>query len=246
MRRLLPLPLADELDVDALAEHYAYPDDRAVLRANMVTSVDGAVTLGGRSKPISGDADWYLFGLQRALADVIVVGAGTARAEGYGPGRSRPEFAHLRERKDQASAPTLALVTRKGDLDPDAGYLGGTARPIVITGTAGFHNLGEVAERADVIVAGDDDLDLKVALEQLHERGHRRVLCEGGPHLLGTLLDADLIDELAASLSPIVVGGDAGRMVQGAKGKLHSFSLDGVLEADGALFMHYRRKRSGS
>jgi riboflavin biosynthesis pyrimidine reductase len=245
MRRLLPLPFADDLDVDALAEHYAYPDapESPTVRANMVTSVDGAVTLDGKSQPISGKADWHLFGLQRALADVIVVGAGTARTEGYGPGRARPGFAHLREGAGQPPAPTLALVTKHGDLDADADYLGGSARPVVITCAAGQKNLDEVRLRADVIVAGDDDVDLSLALRELHERGHRRVLSEGGPHLLGSLLDADLIDEMVASLSPLLVGGDAGRMVQGAVGAAHALELVGLLEADGALFTHYRRKR---
>ena len=78
----------------------------------MVTSVDGAISLDGRSKPISGATDWFLFGLQRALADVIVVGAGTARAEGYGPGRARPEFAApARPRRAAARTDRSPLVT---------------------------------------------------------------------------------------------------------------------------------------
>ena len=137
MRRLIPIPTADDLDVEALAAHYAYPAQPSMrpddpngftVRANMVSSVDGAITLDGKSKPISGTADWYLYGLQRALADVIVVGAGTARAEGYGPGRARAEFSHLREAAGQPPAPTLALVTRRGDIDPNADYLGGSTR----------------------------------------------------------------------------------------------------------------------
>ena len=245
MRRLLPLPTVDDLDVDALADHYAYPDgaDASIVRSNMVSSVDGAVTLGGQSKPISGTADWYLFGVQRALADVIVVGAGTARHEGYGPGRARSEFAHLRERAGQPPAPTLALVTRRGDIDPDSAYLDGAARPLVITCANGRKNLDEVTNRADVIVAGDDEVDLVAALAELRQRGLRRILSEGGPHLLGALLDADLIDELVTSLSPMLVGGDSGRMIEGATGSVRDLELVGLLEADGALFTHYRRKR---
>lgn len=241
MRRLLPLPTVDDLDLDALAAHYAYPPTGVTVRANMVSSVDGAISLEGQSKPISGDADWYLFGLQRALADVIVVGAGTARAEGYGPGRARPEFGHLRDHAGQPEAPTLALVTRTGNVDPEGDYLGGVVRPVVITSAAGRAALGAVAERADVIVSGESDVDLGDALDQLAEQGHRRVLSEGGPHLLGSLLDADRIDELVSSLSPALVGGDASRMVAGASAGLRRLDLVGLLESDGALFMHYRR-----
>lgn len=255
MRRLIPLPALAEVDLDALAAHYAYPaypahpdqPDRSVaagractVRANMVSSVDGAIVFEGQSKPISGEADWYLFGLQRALADVIVVGAGTARAEGYGPGRARLEFRHLREAAGQPEAPTLVLVTRSGNVDADADYLGGSARAVVITCESGRRNLGQVTQRADVIVAGDDDVDLRSALNQLVDRGHHRVLTEGGPHLLGSLFDADVVDELTTSLSPIVVGGESPHMVRGASGRVRNFDLVGLLESDGALFMHYR------
>jgi 5-amino-6-(5-phosphoribosylamino)uracil reductase len=248
MRRLLPLPALPDVDLDALTAHYAYPaapdqptsGRSCTVRANMVSSIDGAIALDGRSKPISSEADWYLFGLQRALADVIMVGAGTARAEGYGPGRARPEFAQLRQRSGQPPAPTLALVTRSGSLEADADYLGGAARPIVITCESGRRNLGRVTQRADVIVAGDTDVDLSAALSELVDRGHLRVLTEGGPHLLGSLLDADLIDELTTSLSPVVVGGDSRRMVQSAVGRVRTFDLVGLLESDGALFLHYR------
>ena len=207
----------------------------------MVTSVDGAISLGGHSRPISGDADWHLFGLQRALADAIVVGAGTARTEGYGPGRARPEFAHLRDRAGQPPSPTLVLVTRTGTLDADGDYLGGAATPVVVTCADGSRSLGDVAERADVVVAGDDTVDLASALDQLAARGFRRVLSEGGPHLLGSLFDADRVDELVTSLSPLVVGGDAGRMVGGASSRARPLALAGLLESEGSLFMHYRR-----
>ena len=252
MRRLIPIPTEDDLDVEALAAHYAYPaqslvrpDDPNVftVRANMVTSVDGAITLEGKSKPISGAADWYLYGLQRALADVIVVGAGTARAEGYGPGRARAEFSHLREAAGQPPAPTLALVTRRGDIDPNADYLGGSTRAIVITCAAGRRNLDAVDGLADIVIAGEDEVDLSYALAQVARRGHRRVLTEGGPHLLGSLLDRELLDELVTSLSPVVVGGDSGRMIEGATAGVRDLELVGLLESDGALFMHYRRNR---
>ncbi|MCZ3387936.1 MAG: pyrimidine reductase family protein [Actinomycetia bacterium] len=233
-------------DIDVLATHYAYPDVGA-LRANMVASIDGAISLDGRSQPISGDSDWFLFGLQRALADVIVVGAGTARAEGYGPGRARPEFAALRERAGQPAAPTLALVTASGKLNPSADYFGGASRAIVITcGAAPAAHLDPIRAVAEVIVSGDDKVDLAGAMAALRERGMRRILTEGGPSLLGALTADDLIDEVAATISSILVGGDAGRMVVGAPGAVRELALVGLLEDDGALFTHYRRIRGGS
>ena len=248
MHRLLPAPpltITPRSDIDVLAAHYAYPDVGA-LRANMVASIDGAISLDGRSQPISGDSDWFLFGLQRALADVIVVGAGTARAEGYGPGRARSEFAALRERAGQPPAPTLALVTASGKLNPSAEYFGGMSRAIVITcGAAPAERIEPLRAVADVVVSGDTSVDLKGVLASLRERGLRRILTEGGPSLLGALATDDLIDEVVATISPSLIGGDARRMVVGAPGAVRELSLVGLLEDDGALFTHYRRVRGG-
>lgn len=246
MHRLLPAPpltIAVTEDLNVLAAHYAYPAVGAV-RANMVTSIDGAISLNGRSQPISGDADWFLFGLQRALADVIVVGAGTARAEGYGPGRARAEFAHLRDAAGQPSAPPLAIVTASGKLDPAANCFGGTARTIVITSRAApARHVDPLRAVADVIVSGDDTVDLRAAIDVLRERGLARILTEGGPSLLGALAAGDLVDELVASISPSLIGGDASRMVVGAPGAERDLELVGLLEDDGTLFTHYRRVR---
>ncbi|MCZ3386747.1 MAG: pyrimidine reductase family protein [Actinomycetia bacterium] len=249
MERLLPGPhvtMTPQRDVDALASHYAYPDAGA-LRSNMVASIDGAISLDGRSKPISGESDWFLFGLQRALADVIVVGAGTARAEGYGPGRTRPEFAHLRNAAGQPSAPTLAIVTASGKLDPAANCFTGTARTTVITCRAApAVHVDPLRAVADVIVSGGETVDLRGAIDVLRERGLRRILTEGGPSLLGALTSHDLIDELVASISPSLIGGDAPRMVVGAPETLRRLELVGVLEDEGTLFIHYRRARGAT
>lgn len=236
--------MQEDLDTDALALHYAYPPQGAV-RANMVTSVDGAVTLDGRSEGISNAIDWQLFGLQRALADVIVVGAGTARAEGYGPARARPEFAHLRTAAGQPPAPRLALVTRSGALDPSADIFGGATPTLVIT-RAGLpeDTLNALHDVSEVLICGDEDVDLTAARDALRQRGLRRVLTEGGPHLLGALTAADLLDELALTVTPAVVGGDSPRMVSSAPPGQRSLTLQGVLDHEGTLFLHYRRDRS--
>jgi riboflavin biosynthesis pyrimidine reductase len=248
MRRLLP-PVdsgpTHALTVDELEAHYAYPDDGAV-RANMVTSVDGAVSLHGSSKPISGAADWYLFGLQRALADVVLVGAGTARSEGYGPGRARAEFAHLRQAAGQPPAPTIAVVTRTGAIDPDASFLAGPQRAVVITCEAASDRVAALRGVADVVFAGGDTVALQDALGELNSRGMRRVLTEGGPTLLGSLATDDLIDELVTTLSPALVAGDSPRMVHAGAAGLRPLRLVGLLEEDGVLFTHYRRDRGTS
>ena len=241
VRRLLPVPVREDLDLDAQAAHYAYPSGGA-LRANMVVSVDGAVTLEGRSEGVSNAADWRLFGLQRALADVILVGAGTARTEGYGPGRARAEFAHLRRAAGQEPAPRLALVTRSGAVDPQADVFGGATPTLVIApARADAERLDALRAVADVVVCGEDEVDLTAARRELQERGLRRILSEGGPHLLGSLLDAGELDEVAMSITPTVVGGDSDRMISHAHAVPRAMTRTGLLEEDGTLFLHYRR-----
>lgn len=240
MRRLLPQPVLEDLDLAALADHYAYPVGGAV-RANMVTSVDGAVTMQGRSRGVSNAADWRLFGLQRALADAIVVGAGTARAEGYGPGRVRPDLAGLRREAGLSVSPRLVLVSRTAALDPEAEFFGGTSPTVVVTCASAGPKIEELRKVCQVLVCGDHDVDLATALTRLREQGLQRILTEGGPHLLGSLLTDDLLDEVAWSVTPATVGGDSQRMVSAAAPLPRPLRLRGILEEDGTLFLHYRR-----
>ena len=170
-----------------LAEAYAYPRERW-LRANFVTSADGAAYVDGRSGGLSSAGDKRVFGILRVLADVVLVGAGTARAEEYKPARRRPSLAALREGRP-ATAP-IALVTRTLGLNlasPLFTEAPPDARTIVITCAASDAELRAAAAKvADVIVAGEETVDLAAALAALADRGLSRVLCEGGPHLLGT------------------------------------------------------------
>ena len=119
MRQLLPTDAPDLADADLLAA-YAYPsmsDGGWWLRANMVSTADGAATVGGVARGISGAADRRLFHLLRGLADAVVVGARTVRVEGYGPGRAREEYAAARRAAGQAPAPVIAVVSNSLHLD---------------------------------------------------------------------------------------------------------------------------------
>jgi riboflavin biosynthesis pyrimidine reductase len=239
-----------------LAGLYAYPDqggrDSRWLRANMVMSMDGAATLRGRSGGLSGEADRQVFALLRALADVIVVGAGTARVEGYGPVRPGEEgvrWAWLRE--GRPAAPPIAVLTRGLDLDPAGPLLAGASGPrtiVITTEAAPADRRAAVARTAEVIVAGEQSIDLPAAIDALASRGYRRVLTEGGPHLLAQIIGAGLLDELCLTISPVLVGPGAGRIVEGAGplqalwgGSGRSLTLAHVLAADGHLLCRYLR-----
>jgi riboflavin biosynthesis pyrimidine reductase len=231
----------DELDLPGLAGAYAYPRDRW-LRVNFVSSADGAAYIDGRSGGLSSPDDMRVFGVLRVLADVILVGAGTARAEEYKPARPRPSLASLREGRPE-TAP-VALVTRTLGLNlasPLFAEAPPSARTIVITCAAADAALrAETAKAADVIVAGDETVDLAAAVGELGERGLGRVLCEGGPHLFADLAAAGLVDELCLSLSPTLAGPGASRIVAGQRQPARPLALRHVLAGDGGfLFTRY-------
>jgi riboflavin biosynthesis pyrimidine reductase len=244
MRVLLPPPTADqaaaELDDRALGGLYAYPGPRW-LRTNMVTSADGAGFLEGRTAALSTPGDMRVFGLLRVLADVVLVGAGTARVEEYKPARRRPKLEDLRAGRPPAVP--IAVVSRKLDLDfatPLFTQAPPDARTIVITCAGSPEDRRAAAARvADVIVAGDMAVDLKEALAALAERGLGQVLCEGGPHLLGQLAAEGLLDELCLTVTPVLAGPGPTRVVAGAPFPARPMTLAHVLTEDDALFCRY-------
>jgi riboflavin biosynthesis pyrimidine reductase len=240
MRELYPNP-ADEVDPFARYGH----DDRTVpagrhpwLLVNMIATVDGATTVDGRSGGLGGRADKLVFGAIRAVADVILVGAGTVRAESYGPPRTPP---------DREAPPRLAIVTRSLDIDPSARVFLDVApdhRPFVVT-TERSDRARRVAlaEVADVLIVGEDSVDVVQTVVELGDRGAGVVLCEGGPSLNGQLVAAGMLDELCLSVAPLVGGGTSPRLAHGTGSpQLMSMRLDRVLEADDMLFLRYVRR----
>jgi riboflavin biosynthesis pyrimidine reductase len=231
---------AADLSDDELARLYDYPREHW-LRANMVASADGAAFLDGRSGGLSSAADRRLFGLLRALADVVLVGAGTARTEKYKPARRRPELAPLRA--GRAATPPIALVSRGLDLDLAAPLFTQAppdARTIVITCDASpVERRAVTAKVAHVIVAGDVAVDLGLALAFLRDRGLGRVLCEGGPMLLSHLAADGLANELCLTISPLLAGPGPSRITAGAPFPARQLALVHVLRAEGALFCRY-------
>lgn len=241
-----------------IARLYAYPapaahPDRPWVRANMVASADGAATAQGRSGGLSGEADRELFSVLRSLADVILAGAGTARAEKYRPVTAREAWAGLRE--GRPPTPPIAVVTGTLDLDPGGPLLTDApphARTIVLTTDAAPADRRAAAARhADVVVAGRGMLSPAAIIGALAERGHQRILIEGGPHLLGQIAAAGLLDELCLTVSPLLAGGRAGRILAtGPAGgddiaeSQAGLSLAHVLEDSGFLLCRYVRREA--
>jgi riboflavin biosynthesis pyrimidine reductase len=242
---------ASPATLDALAELYAYPDDAALagrpwVRANMVTSADGAAWLAGRAGGLSGLADRMVFSVLRSLADVILVGAGTARAERYRAMSPAEAYPQLRE--GRTATPPIAVVSRALDLDPDGRLLAGgdgrAATIVLTTEAAPADRRAAAARHADVIITGESLVTAGAAVRALAARGLTRIMAEGGPTLLGFITAERLLDELCLTYSPMLVGGDVGRILlapagQGGSQQLAGLSLAHVLESEGHLLCRY-------
>ncbi|MEU8624776.1 pyrimidine reductase family protein [Streptomyces sp. NPDC048669] len=253
MRRLFPvtdLTAADdrgEWSLDALADAYAYPDtDGSWLRANMVSTLDGAAQHDGRSQPISCASDMRIFGTLRGLADVVIAGAQTVRLEGYRPARAREAFAARRAAAGQGPAPAVAVVSGSLDLDFSLPLFVSPLVPTLVLTGAGAPPDRIAAARAagaEVVIAGEGSrVDPARAVRELADRGLKRLLTEGGPRLLGQFVAAGVLDEMCLTLAPMLTAGDAQRIAGGPSVAVpERFALAAVLEEAGFLFSRYRR-----
>ena len=245
MRRLWPEPgEVDDVAAMVAAEPRPAPAHRPWVLVNMIASLDGAIAVSGRSGALVGPGDKELFSALRGIADVILVGAGTARAEHYGPARPSDATRSSRRGRGQSEVPPIALVSRSLDLDLASPlFTAGAERTIVITcASADSTRRAEVAAAAELIVAGDEAVDLAAALAALSARGATVVTCEGGPHLNGDLIAADLVDEWDLTVSPLLVGGDAGRSSHGPTLVVPAaMQLDRLLEDDQFLLARWVR-----
>ncbi len=221
-------------DIAELASFYADPPQG--VRANMIFSADGAAAFGGRAGPLSCPIDQQLLKILRGLADVVLVGAGTARAENYGPvrlidpGRTAP--------------PPIAVISRSGQLpsrlfgDPDQ-------PPILVTcahAAAARADPGDDGRR-QVLLAGEDSVDVARAVALLRARGMHRILCEGGPTVLDELVEAGVVDEICVTLAPKLAASQpvGHRLTPSPLPAPVSLRLEHALVFGDYLFLKYRR-----
>jgi riboflavin biosynthesis pyrimidine reductase len=248
MRRLFPEPAADAEPVDAYGRLTWVEDGRPAVRANMVASVDGAASADGRSGSLGGPVDKIVFAALRSLADVILVGAGTMRTERYGPARLDEAARRRRSEQGLPPVPPIAVLTASCRLDWQLPFFTqAEQRPLVVTVSSAEEDArGRASEVADVVLAGERQVDMAQTLRALAERGHSNVLAEGGPRVLGQLADDGLLDELCLTLSPTLIAGDAGRIVTGdTLEPMRRLELRDILEADDYLFLRYGRPPRG-
>jgi riboflavin biosynthesis pyrimidine reductase len=225
LTRLHPAPVAP------ITVGHAYDVARPVLVDRpwvglcMVASLDGSVSIDGKSGGLGNRNDLDVLLTLRELADMVLVGAGTANGEGYGP----PKSPHKR----------IGVVTNTGRVDLGADLFVSGSGFLIAPRSADIDE-----SRVEVLRTGETTVDLAHAVSRLHEvmPAVRYVQAEGGPRLNGALLTADLIDELDLSLSPRLVGGDGPRLTTGAPELDRRFELAHLLaDDDGFVFSRWVR-----
>ena len=250
MRVLLAdLPGADSvilgapLDDASLAALYtAQPRPGPWVRANFATSLDGAITgPDGKSGSINSAADHVVFELLRALSDVVVVGAGTLRSEGYTPLTVQDRWRTTRSELGVASALPLVCVSNSGQVPPRLRAAPrGTVLLATHTGSPGFAEAREVLGEQQVLVCGEEAVDDRRLVAVLGERGWSRILTEGGPHLASSMIAAGVLDEVCLSLTPLVVGASGPRITTAAAVPT-TYSPHVLVEEDGTVMGRWFR-----
>ena len=240
MRQIWPEP-GPEIDHAQLEDLYVYPAEHKWLAVNFVSSADGAVETGGTAQALSNPPDRAVLQLASDLADVVLVGSTTATVEGFRGVHPSVETLEIRRRRGLADVAATAVVT-SGSLPADSPAITEAATAtFVLTCESAPRDQQEAwtAAGAEVIVAGEDEVDLAVAVRALADRGMRRIDCEGGPHLFGALLAAGVVDELRLTVSPLLVSGGASRIAAGTPLDPMHLELASVLAEDGVLLLRY-------
>ena len=219
------------------------PPQRPYVLTNMISSVDGAISIDGASEGLGAPADFEIFMALRSIADVIIVGAETVRVERYKPPRPPERVERLRSHRGQAPRPTIAVLTASANLDPKLPLFSDPEhQPIILCGAAAAPEaLSRIQNLASIIQFPTDRVAPRDALTKLRERGFRHALLEGGPTLNAQFIADDCVDEWNLTLSPTLVAGEASRTATGPQAVKHPVQLVHVWRSDNMLFLQYRR-----
>ncbi len=237
-------PTAQAADLAVLYRPPDHPDDQRHVRINMIESVDGGTAEGGTSGALGGAADHVVFATLRAYADVVLAGAGTVRAERYGPARPSRAEQDARRARGQAPVPPIAVITRSANLDwATPFFTEAEAPPIVITVEPSRDAVRHARATVETVIAGDDEVDLTAALDELTRRGYREVLVEGGPTINAELAALHALDEVCVTVAPTLLAGPSPRFLAGpVLDPPIALRVASVVTADGYLFLRYCRE----
>jgi riboflavin-specific deaminase-like protein len=221
--------------------HELAPPDRPYLVLNMVSSLDGKATLDWRTKGLSTELDRRLFHHLRTQADAVMVGAGTVREERYGRITKNDELRDKRVAEGRTPEALAVVVSGRLALPSDVPLLNEPDQPVLIA-TGAEHSLADTHPGIEYARVGDD---LPRLMADLHERGVRSVLCEGGPTLNSFLFAADLVDELFLTMNPKLLGGASAITIVAGRQLVEPLEpgLVSVAEAEGELYTRWRVRR---
>jgi riboflavin-specific deaminase-like protein len=243
MQRLLPDPGPTTVDrqLDSYRPWEEPLDDRPFVAVNFAATVDGRAAIGDVSGPIGSAADTGMLAGLRTRFDAVMIGAGTMRAERYGRLISSQEQRERRERIGLPHDPLMVIVSGRLDLPWDAPLFStGGGRVLIFTASEAEPPQTATSLR---VIRHEGFVDIVEALRYLrHERGIRALLCEGGPGLHGELEGGELVDDLFLTIAPKLAGGKAPRILEGELPAVAELELAWLLEEDGELFAHYRRR----
>lgn len=246
MRALLPEPI-NELSDDQLLERYDSAS-RPFVRFNFVSSIDGNAQADGLSAKLGSDGDQRIFALLRRLADVVVVGAGTVRAEGYEGALVSAEDEEWRTAHGLSAHPALALISAGLHLDPSAQIFKQSPVPVIVFTSVEVTDemRGSYPDNVEIIRVGklEKGCDPEDIVEQLVARGMGFIHCEGGPHIFGQFASAGMVDSACISYSPVVVAGEGLRIAAHNQQTFQRFMLNSLCEEESMLFCDYRIKKS--
>lgn len=247
MSSLLPVTIATTpLDEAGMEAFYAFPVNprRPWVRVTFVSGLDGAASVDGGSRGLSSPTDRDVLLLIRDLSDVVLVGLGTVVAEGYRPLRPTRRRAQRRRRAGLSGLPPVAVVTNSCAPASPAPLLTTPGTIVITCESAPVERRDAIVDAgATVIIAGDERVDPATAIAELGARGLRRIACEGGPGLFGSLIEQDLVDELCLTVAPLLTSGGQGRIATGPATPPRRMTLAGAaLGADQPhLFLRYVR-----
>jgi riboflavin-specific deaminase-like protein len=243
VRRLLPDPASTTVEeqLDSYRPWQEPREERPLVAMNFAATVDGRATISGVSGPIGSATDTAMLAGLRRRFDAVMIGAGTMRAERYGPLVNNPEQRQRRERIGLPADPLMVIVSGRLDLPWDAPlFTTGGGRVLIFTASE-----AEPPETATSlrIVRHEGFVNLVEALRYLRQECDvRALLCEGGPGLHGELEGGGAVDDLFLTIAPKLAGGEAPRIVEGELPAVADLELAWLLEEDGELFTRYRRR----
>ena len=220
--------------------------DRPWVMINMVASVDGATAIAGESRALSGPHDRDVFHALRGIADVILAGAQTVRSDRYGPMRPRDGVREARRARGQHPVAPIAVISRSLVFDWSSALFAEAEVPTILGAPSDCppDALDAARRVARVIADRPGDVDVAQFLGRLRQMGHRGVLCEGGPRLIGELMAADLVDEIYVTISPLLVSGASDRAVVGPEfAPPRGLRLAGLMPIDDVVFLRYELMR---